>query len=98
MRTFLPGITDEPKFLLKYLVNEKDNDKPTKVVHLYVLNLPSEEYLDGLLPDSTYLDCNTIDKYAEESRVSASFMEEFAYLRNTVILCNRLLSKKCSNK
>lgn len=90
MKEYLPAFDEEPKFLLKYHVE----DKPQKIVYLYVLNISSEPKVLTAFPEGSFLDCLTIDRYAEDGRLSHNFMEEFSYLRNTVILCNNLISNR----
>ena len=94
MDAYLPNFEETPKFLLKYQQKRKVDDTCPKIIFLYVLNLTSEDVIEKMIPEGSFVDCHTIDSYANDGRLSDSFLEEFAYLRNTIILCNSLLSHR----
>lgn len=99
MSDALPTLTEEPKLLLKYQIDTTEHDPtPKQVVHLYVLNVEQQSDYERLIPGGRFFDCRTVDRLAEEHKVTAAFMDEFAYLRNTVILCNSLISNKNKGK
>lgn len=98
MGSSLSLVSEKPKFLLKYQIDGDERDLPSRIVHLYVLNVEDKSLYTAAFPHGSFFTCSAIDDLSRRDLLTPAFMDEYAYLRNTVILCNTLIANKNRNK